>query len=262
MTQTKPIQIGSQTIGDSSFKIWAGPCAIENSDQFNRTAEFVLKCGASGIRGGIYKLRTDSTSFQGLKTKAIPLVKNFKLKHKGIPFISEITDPRQIESLNDIVDIFQVGTRNMFNYELLKELGQIRKPIVLKRFFAARIQEWLKASEYILRGGNSQIILCERGIRTFETAYRNTLDLNAVAYIKQETPFPILVDPSHGTGVQSLVAPLAKAALAVGADGLLVEVHNDPLKALSDPQQSLTLKDFETLTKELKSFSTILGRHL
>ncbi len=260
--KTKVIKMNSQTIGDSSFKVWAGPCAIENQVQFNKTAEFVLKQGASGIRGGIYKLRTDANSFQGLKKEAISLVKTFKLKSKDTPFISEITDPRQIETLDEVVDVFQVGTRNMFNYELLKELGRVKKPILLKRFFAARIQEWLKATEYILQGGNSDIILCERGIRTFETELRNTLDLNAVAYIKKETSFPIFVDPSHGTGDRFLVAPLTKAALALGADGVLIEVHNEPEKALCDSHQSLTFQDFEGLMLELRKIATALDRHL
>ncbi len=260
--KTKTIKIGSQTIGDSSFRVWAGPCAIENQNQFNDTADFVLKQGASGIRGGIYKLRTDAKSFQGLKKEAISIVKNFKLKSKDTLFISEITDPRQIETLNEVVDVFQVGTRNMFNYELLKELGKMKKPVLLKRFFSARIKEWLKATDYILQGGNSDIILCERGIRTFETEFRNTLDLNAVAYIKKETSFPIFVDPSHGTGNHFLVAPLTKAALASGADGVIIEVHNEPEKALCDSHQSLSLKNFENLILELKKISTVLGRHL
>ena len=260
--KTKVIKIGSQTIGDSSFRVWAGPCAVENQNQFNSTAEFVLAQGASGVRGGLYKLRTDAASFQGLEKEGISLIKNFKLKSKDTLFISEITDPRQIEILDEVVDVFQVGARNMFNYTLLKELGKIKKPILLKRSFSARIKEWLKATDYILQGGNSDIILCERGIRTFETELRNTLDLNAVAYIKKETSFPIIVDPSHGTGDRLLVAPLTKASLALGADGVLIEVHNEPEKALCDSQQSLTFEGFKNLMADLKKIAPILNRHL
>ena len=260
--KTTSIQIGSQTIDDHSFQVWAGPCSIENQTQFDKIIKFVTQQGASGIRGGIYKLRTDKNSFQGLKEEAFPIIKNFKSQYKDTPFISEVTDPRQIETLNEMVDVFQVGTRNMFNYELLKELGKTNKPVLLKRFFSARIQEWIKAAEYIFQEGNSKVILCERGIRTFETAYRNTLDFNAVAFLKKETSFPVFVDPSHGTGFRSLVPALTKAALTLGADGILVEVHNEPEKALSDSQQSLNFEEFENLMAELKKIAPLANKRL
>lgn len=260
-SKTSPVQILSQTLSNSSFSVWAGPCAIESESQFKTIYDFVLKKGASGVRGGIYKMRTDSQNFQGLQAKAIPLVKKFKSAYPQTPFISEITDPRQLEHFQE-VDILQVGTRNMFNYELLKELGKSQKPVLLKRSFSARIEEWLKAADYIAREGNSNIILCERGIRTFETAYRNTLDLNAVAFLKKETSFPVFVDPSHGTGDHSLVSSLCQAAIATGADGLLIETHNDPLKALSDSQQALSFESFEALMKDIQKILPIFNRHL
>ena len=260
--KTKPVSIGSHSVGGSSFTLLAGPCSIENEKQFETISSFIQKKGVHGLRGGIYKLRTNPVDFQGLEKEAFPIVKKIK-SEINLPFVTEITDPRQIEEMDDFVDIYQVGTRNMFNYSLLKELGKsTKKPILLKRAFSARIKEWLLATDYIAREGNENIILCERGVRNFETQFRNTLDFNAVAFLKKETHFPVLVDPSHGTGDSSLVIPLAKGAVAVGADGLLVEVHKDVEKALSDGAQSLNFEQFTELTESLKKILPIFNKTL
>ena len=259
--KTKSIQIGNQIIGNDFFHIWAGPCAIESEEQFSTTAKFVREQGATGLRGGIFKLRTDPKDFQGLREKSLSMIQKIK-SQESLLFVSEITDPRQIEFLEPALDVYQVGTRNMFNYELLKELGKSKKPVLLKRAFSARIKEWLKAVGYLIQGGNENIILCERGIRTFETQTRNTLDLNAVAFLKKETSFPVFVDPSHGTGAASLVAPMSKAAVAAGADGLLIETHPDPSKALCDSYQALPFKDFKQLIKELRILLPLFSKQL
>lgn len=244
------VRIGSVEVGGGSFTIIAGPCAVEGQEQFLRVSMFLKELGIQILRGGIYKLRTDPKAFQGLREEALGWLPELK-QHIGLPLVSEITDPRQIEKLDPVVDCYQVGTRNMYNYELLKEIGKTRKPVILKRGFSALIKEWLLATEYILAGGNDQIILCERGIRTFETFTRNTLDLAAVAYIKNKTQFPVIVDPSHAAGDSQLVLPLAKAAKAVGADGVLIEVHAEPSKALSDADQALNFAGMQALYKEL-----------
>jgi 3-deoxy-7-phosphoheptulonate synthase len=198
------------------FSMIAGPCSIESYELFLEVARAVKKQGATALRGGIFKMRTRSDAFQGLGGEALPIVKQVK-EDVGLPFVCEITDPRQIAVLDEVVDVFQVGARNMHNYELLKELGKLRKPVLLKRGLAAYLDEFLAASEYVIKAGNSQVILCERGIRTFERSTRNTLDLSAVPYLKQKTGLPVIVDPSHGTGVRSLVSPMAWAAAAAGA---------------------------------------------
>jgi 3-deoxy-7-phosphoheptulonate synthase len=233
------------------FSLIAGPCSIESYEIFRQVAQNVKQHGATVLRGGIFKLRTRSDSFQGLGAEGIDIVKRVK-QETELPFISEITDPRQIDILGEVVDLYQVGTRNMHNYELLKELGKIRKPVLLKRGLAAYLDEFLAASEYILNAGNSQVILCERGIRTFEKSTRNTLDLSAVPYLKKRTGLPVLVDPSHATGKRELVAPMCWAAAAAGADGIMVEVHPEPAKALSDGEQALTFEDFEMMTHRLR----------
>ncbi len=246
----KIVKIGSVEVGGGAFTVIAGPCSIENQEQFLKISNFLKELGVQVVRGGIYKLRTDPSSFQGLRENALEWLPEIK-KHIQLPLVSEITDPRQIESLGSVVDCFQVGTRNMYNYELLKELGQTRKPVILKRGFSAMIKEWLLATEYILAGGNDQIILCERGIRTFETLTRNTLDLGAVAYLKAKTQFPVIVDPSHAAGSSDLVLPLTKAAKAVGADGVLIEVHPQPALALSDADQALDFDGMRKLFQEI-----------
>lgn len=257
----KTIQIGNYQIAPHTFSVMAGPCSIESFDQFQTIVQFLKNRNISVIRGGIFKLRTDPKSFQGLRQKAFPIVKELKKKENFL-FITEITDCRQIQDLMECTDIFQVGARNMFNYDLLKELSLIKKPVLLKRSFSARIEEWLLAAKYLSQNGNDQIILCERGIRTFETAYRNTFDINAVSYLKKNFSYPVFVDPSHATGDHSLVHNAAKAAFCVGADGLLVEVHHQPEKALSDGNQALNFKMFEKLMNDLHALSKVSSLEL
>ena len=257
--RTKPVKVKSLEVGGPAFSVWAGPCAVESERQFQEIAAFVKAKGAAGLRGGVFKPRTSPNDFQGLGESALPWIREIKSR-LNIPFVSEITDPRQIEGMEGVVDVYQVGARNMFNYELLKELGRLRRPVLLKRGFSARIREWLCAAAYIQQGGNESVILCERGIRTFEMETRNTLDLNAVAYVKRETDFPVLVDPSHGTGLRSLTPALARAAAAVGADGLLIEVHNRPEKALCDSRQAIVFSEFESLMEGLGKLLPVLGR--
>lgn len=258
---TKSVRIGNQLIGSSGFAVIAGPCSIESADHLAEVGQFVAKQGAICLRGGIFKLRTSPDSFQGLGSEAFNAVKRVKTL-TGLPFLSEVTDPRQISDLEGLVDAFQVGSRNMHNYDLLKELGRTRTPILLKRGFSGLIKEWLLAAEYVIKGGNEQLILCERGIRTFETATRNTFDLNAVAYIKQHTPFPVIADPSHATGVRELVIPMALAAAAAGADGIMVEVHPRPEEALSDGFQALTFPQFSELISRLQKLMPGIDRSM
>jgi 3-deoxy-7-phosphoheptulonate synthase len=239
-----------QEMTSRRFSLIAGPCSIESYDLFRKVALEVKRLGATALRGGIFKMRTRIDTFQGLGAEAIAIVQKVK-DEVGLPFVSEITDPRQVELLSEVVDVFQVGARNMHNYELLKELGKIRKPILLKRGLAAYLDEFLAASEYLMHSGNNQVILCERGIRTFEKSTRNTLDLSAVPYLKKRSGLPVIVDPSHGTGVRELVAPMCWAAAAAGADGIIVEVHPEPEKALSDKEQALTLEDFQSMVPKL-----------
>ncbi len=244
---------------DSSFSFIAGPCSVESYEIFRKVALNVKKVGASALRGGIYKMRTHAHAFQGLGSEAIAIVQAVK-KEVELPFISEITDPRQLESLDEVVDVFQVGARNMHNYELLKELGKTRKPILLKRGLSAYLDEFLAASEYILKAGNSKVILCERGIRTFERSTRNTLDLSAVPYLKQRSSLPVIVDPSHATGRRDLVVPMCWAAAAAGADGIIVEIHPEPSQALSDGDQALTLEDLHTMIPRLNKILEAMDR--
>lgn len=255
------VKIGSTTVGGGPFTVWAGPCSVESTEQFSSTAALVKRLGGVGLRGGLFKLRTNPDAFQGMGREAFDIVRDVKTK-LNIPFVSEITDPRQITDLLDVVDVFQVGSRNMHNYALLKELAQIDKPILLKRGLAATFKEWMLATDYLVKGGNEKVILCERGIRTFETSTRNTFDINAIALAKQETPFPILADPSHGTGIASLVAPVALAAAAAGADGMLIEVHPNPPEAKSDGFQSLTFQQFEDLMTRLPRLLEAMDRKL
>lgn len=228
------------------FVVIAGPCSIESEEQFLETALGVKKAGASLLRGGIWKMRTSVKNFQGLGQSGIASVKNV-LRQTNMGLVSEITDPRQIETLDEVVSMYQVGSRNMHNYALLTELGKQKKPVLLKRGFGALIDEWIKAAEYVAAGGNNEIILCERGIRTFEKATRNTLDINAVVYAKKHSPYPVIVDPSHAIGISELVPNVALAAVAAGADGLIIEVHPRPAEALSDGDQALTIPQFEDL---------------
>ncbi len=259
MTQ-KTVRIGDLEIGGKAgFAVIAGPCSVESKEQFLQTSEYVSSKGAKGLRGGLFKLRTDPKSFEGLGVNAFELAKEVKAQ-VGLPFISEITDPRQVGDFESVVDAYQVGSRNMHNYALLKELGQTKKPVLLKRGLAALYKEWILAAEHVSKYGNDQVILCERGIRTFENSTRNTFDLNSVALAKRDTPFPVIADPSHGTGDASLVLPMALASAAAGADGLLIEVHPDPAHALSDGFQSLNFSQFGELMDRLAKLLPALGR--
>ncbi len=254
---------GNQSIeiGGRSFLVIAGPCSIESEAHLRETAQGVKNAGAAVLRGGIFKMRTNPTSFQGMGSSAFSFLKEIKSELK-MPLVSEITDPRQISDMMDLVDMFQVGSRNMYNYALLKELGQVNKPVLLKRGFSATADEWINAAEYIYKGGNEGVVLCERGIRTFETTTRNTLDLNTVAYLKAHTSFPVIVDPSHGTGRPELIGPMSLAAAAVGADGIIIEVHPRPKEALSDGHQALTFAQFDDVIHGVRAVVAAVGKHL
>jgi len=260
-TQTKPVRVGNIEIGGPAFVVLAGPCSIESLEQFTQTAEAVKASGAVMLRGGMFKLRTNPDSFQGMGKSAFEIVRAVK-QRTGMQFISEITDPRQLGDFLEIVDMFQVGSRNMHNYSLLKELGSVQTPILLKRGFSGLISEWLYSAEYVVKHGNPNVVLCERGIRTFETSTRNTFDLNAVAYVKQNSHFPVIADPSHATGATPLVTPMALASAAAGADGVIVEVHPNPSVALSDGFQALTPDMFSSLMNRLERVLTALDRPL
>lgn len=260
-TSTKAVQVGSVPVGGHEFVVIAGPCSIESRDQFSETAKAVAVNGASLLRGGVWKMRTNAQTFQGLGAEALHFIHDV-VEETGMGLVSEVTDPRQIELLDDYVVMYQVGARNMFNYSLLKELGQTRKPILLKRSFSALVEEWVKAADYITNGGNDKVILCERGIRTFETATRYTFDLNAVIWAKQNTHFPVIVDPSHAVGVRQMVPHVAYAAAAVGADGIIVEVHPRPKEALSDGKQALTVPDFEKMMRTIERILEATDRPL
>ena len=236
-------------IGDGSLQIMAGPCSVESEEQVTEIAKRVKLSGASILRGGAFKPRTSPYAFQGLKAEGLDLLKAAR-KATGLPIVTEIMRVSHIDMFEN-VDIIQVGARNMQNFELLKELGKVNKPILLKRGLSATIEEWLMSSEYIMAGGNDQVILCERGIRTYETFTRNTLDLSAIPIVKSLSHLPVVVDPSHATGKSWLVEPMAIAAVAAGADGLIIEVHNDPAHALCDGAQSLTPDQFDSLAKKV-----------
>ncbi len=255
----RPVRVGDVEIGGSNFVIIAGPCSVESEAHLQETATQVKKSGASILRGGVFKLRTNPQSFQGLGADGLAVAKRVREQVK-MPMVCEVTDPRQISDMLDVVDIFQVGSRNMYNYSLLKELGKIKKPVMLKRGFSALIEEWVLAANYVTEGGNDQVILCERGIRSFDKVTRNTLDLAAVSYLKQNYEFPVIVDPSHGTGLRDLVAPMSLAAAAAGADGLLIEVHPNPEKALSDGFQTLDFKQFDSLISKLDPLLKVMNR--
>lgn len=238
--------------------VMAGPCAVESENQILQTARVVKAAGADMLRGGAFKPRTGPHTFQGLREEGLKLLA-LASRETGLPFVTEVISPDTVGLVAEYAHMLQVGARNMQNFELLRELGKIRKPVLLKRGMSATIEEFLAAAEYILAEGNPSVILCERGIRTFETATRNTLDLAVIPLIKELTHLPIVVDPSHATGRRSLVAPMVKAAVVAGADGVMVEVHPDPEKALSDGPQSLTLAGFEKLMAELDRILEFLG---
>ena len=253
------IKVGNTVVGGSKLNIMAGPCAVEDKEQYIETALKVKEAGADILRGGSFKPRTSPYSFQGLGEPGLKIMAEAREK-TGLPIVTEILDPKDIDAVNEYSDILQIGARNMQNFNLLKDVGRLQKPILLKRGLSATIEEWLMAAEYIMSEGNYQVILCERGIRTFETATRNTLDLSAVPVIKKLSHLPIVVDPSHATGKRDLVAPLAKGAVAVGADGLMIEVHNNPAKALCDGPQSLVPEQFAELLNELRPIGDLFGK--
>lgn len=230
--------------------IIAGPCSVENYELMDKTTEFLKKLGVDYIRGGAFKPRTSPYSFQGLGDEGLKILDEMKQKY-GIKIVTEVMDARDIEAVSDIADILQIGSRNMYNYTLLKEIGKTNKKVILKRGMSATIEEWLSAAEYIAIEGNCEIILCERGIRTFETYTRNTLDLSCVPIIKKKTGLKIIVDPSHGTGLKELVHPMSLASIAAGADGLMIEVHPNPEAALSDGSQSIEFGAFTELYNEV-----------
>lgn len=246
------IKVGDTVIGDG-LTIIAGPCAVESEEQIYFSAKRLKELGINIIRGGIFKPRTSPHSFQGLGLDGLKYLDTVK-KELGVYIVSEVMDPRDIDSMFPFVDIFQIGSRNMQNFSLLKEVGRAKKPVLLKRGMASTIREWLLAAEYIAEEGNLDIILCERGIRTFENYTRNTLDLSSVPIVKELTFLPIIVDPSHGTGLKSLILPMSKASIACGSDGLMIEVHPDPKRALSDGRQSLNFEEFEKVLVEIKDF--------
>lgn len=253
------VDLGGIQVGGGRFTVIAGPCAVETREQMLATALAVKAGGGHALRGGAYKPRTSPYSFQGLGAEGLDILKEVSLE-TGLPVVTEVVDAGDVPLVEESAAAFQVGARNMQNYRLLQALGRSRKPVILKRGMAARVDDLLLAAEYILAEGNPGVILCERGITTFETATRNTLDLNAIPVIKQRSHLPVLVDPSHGTGFRELVAPMAKAALACGADGLLVEVHNDPPNALSDGRQSLFPEQFAALMRELRPIANAVGK--
>lgn len=255
------VRVGNHEIGPDTLTIMAGPCAVETEEQLMTIAREVKKAGAQFVRGGAYKPRTSPYSFQGLEEEGLRYMAEAK-KEYGLNTICEVISEKAIEAAAKYVDMLQIGARNMQNFQLLREAGRSGMPILLKRGLAATIDEWLNAAEYIIAEGNPNVVLCERGIRTYETATRNTLDLSAVPVIREKSHLPVIVDPSHATGVRAYVAPLAKAAVACGADGLMIEVHNDPEHALSDGPQSLTFDCFGQLMTDLRAYISLAGRKL
>ncbi|MCI0664733.1 MAG: 3-deoxy-7-phosphoheptulonate synthase [Acidobacteria bacterium] len=251
--QRSAIQIGDIVIGDGDFVVMAGPCSVEGYEQLMSTAEAVAAAGAKILRGGAYKPRTSPYDFQGLAEEGLKLLAEAR-NRTGLKVITEVLDTEDVELVADYADILQIGARNMQNFALLKKLGEVNKPVMLKRGLSATIKEFLLSAEYIVTNGNPNVILCERGIRTFETATRNTLDIAAVPLLNELTHLPVIVDPSHGTGKRSLVRPLAKAAVAVGADGLMAEVHPCPEEAWSDGPQSLRFDEFASMMRELSPY--------
>jgi 3-deoxy-7-phosphoheptulonate synthase len=252
------IRVGGRSIGQGFFQVIAGPCSVESEKQLTTVAEQVKESGATFLRGGSFKPRTSPYSFQGLENEGLRLLKEAK-KATGLPIVTEIMSETQIEDFQD-VDIIQVGARNMQNFRLLKALGHCDKPILLKRGLANTIEELLMSAEYILSGGNSKVILCERGIRTFETMVRNTLDISAIPILKRQSHLPVIIDPSHAAGMTWMVEPLSQAAIAAGADGLMIEVHNDPKNALCDGAQSLNPIEFDRIMQNIKKRIAFEGK--
>jgi 3-deoxy-7-phosphoheptulonate synthase len=255
------VKVGKNVIGSSQFVVMAGPCSVETREQILKSAEIVKAAGAQMLRGGAFKPRTSPYSFQGLEEEGLRLLAEAREK-TGLPFITEVITPTDVALVAEYADMLQIGARNMQNYALLKEVGKIHKPVLLKRGMSNTLKELLMSAEYIMSQGNYNVVLCERGIRTFEDYTRNTCDLSAVPALKEMSHLPVIVDPSHGTGVRSLITPLSKAAVAVGADGLIIEVHPKPEEAYSDGAQSLMPKQFEKLMEEVKKYLPLEERHL
>jgi 3-deoxy-7-phosphoheptulonate synthase len=246
-------------IGGAAVHVMAGPCTVEGRDMMIDTAKWVKRCGATLLRGGAYKPSTSPYSFQGMGKEGLEILAEAR-SITGLPIITEVLDPRDVPLVEQYADILQIGARNMQNFNLLKECGKSRKPVMLKRGLSATIEEWLLAAEYLYAGGNHDVMLCERGIRTFEPATRNTLDLNAVPLVKQLTHLPVIVDPSHGTGKWDLVTPMARAGIAAGADGVMIEVHPNPSEALKDGFESLTFDNFAILMDAVRAVARAVGR--
>ncbi len=260
-SQPSEVPVNGISIGGKRLAVMAGPCSVESRDQVLEVAEAVKAAGATILRGGAYKPRTSPYAFQGLKEEGLKYLAEAK-KRTGLPVVTEVLETESVELVAEYADILQIGARNVQNFSLLKRVAEAGKPVLLKRGMSTSIQEWLLSAEYILSGGNPRVILCERGIRTFETATRFTLDLNAVPVVKKLSHLPVIVDPSHGTGHWDLVAPMAKGAIACGADGLIIEVHPRPEKALSDGPQSLKPAKFAQLMQELRPVALAVGREL
>ena len=255
------VTVGIARIGGGNFSVIAGPCSVESEAQICEVAEDVKRSGAALLRGGAFKPRTSPYSFQGMGTAGLELLLEAK-KKTGLPIVTEIMDPRMAELFEEEVDVVQVGARNMQNFELLKEVGKMSKPILLKRGLSNTYEEWIMSAEYIMAAGNENVILCERGVRTFETYTRNTLDVSAIPAVKQMSHLPVIVDPSHAAGMYWMVEPLALAAVAAGADGLIIEVHNDPAHAKCDGQQSLTPQKFDALMHKVSAMVDLVGKTL
>ncbi|HHW47556.1 MAG TPA: 3-deoxy-7-phosphoheptulonate synthase [Clostridiaceae bacterium] len=253
------VEVNGVKIGGKQIVMMAGPCAVESREQIIEAAKAVKKCGAQFLRGGAFKPRTSPYAFQGMEEEGLKLLKEAK-EETGLLIISEVTSEKAIEIADRYVDMFQIGARNAQNFHLLREIGRSRKPVLFKRGPSITIEEWLNAAEYIMSEGNYNVVLCERGIRTFETATRNTLDISAVPVVKSMSHLPIIVDPSHAVGKYQYVLPLSKAAIAAGADGLIIEVHPNPRCALSDAAQQLTPEDFRSLCRDISKIAEIVGR--
>ena len=255
------VKIGNTVVGGTKLSVMAGPCSVESDAQIEEVAKAVKEAGATVLRGGAFKPRTSPYSFQGLEYKGLDMLCHAR-EITGLPIVTELMSPYDIDKFEDQVDCIQVGARNMQNFDLLKRLGKTNKPILLKRGLSATIEEWIMSAEYIMAGGNENVILCERGIRTFETYTRNTTDLSAVCAVKKLSHLPVIVDPSHATGKYWMVQPLARAAIAIGADGLMIEVHNDPAHALCDGAQSIKPDAFAEVMADIRNIAKAVGREI
>ncbi|EIW17983.1 MULTISPECIES: 3-deoxy-7-phosphoheptulonate synthase [Pelosinus] len=255
------VDVGGILIGGNHLAVMAGPCAVESREQLLQSAFIVKEAGAQFLRGGAYKPRTSPYAFQGLEEKGLEMLAEARAK-TGLKIVTEVVDVESVPVVSAYADMLQIGSRNMQNFQLLKTVGKTNKPVLLKRGLSATINEWLNAAEYIMSEGNYNVVLCERGIRTYEEYTRNTLDLSAVAAVKNISHLPIIVDPSHGTGRWNLVRPMARAGIAAGADGLMIEVHPNPAEALSDGKQSLTPENFELTMQEVKTIAKVMGKDM